>query len=431
LAAAMGGVVLFVSLVGMRGYYSGRILIDDYKSLADTLNAYAQPGDAVVLHSDRDWPIFDYHANREWVGVPHLWQVDAETAVSFLQPIWQESDGVWLALTPYANVTDPDGRIPAWLEEAAVAAAEYSYGDKALRFYARTPERAALLGTPVLGVEPQFDAFSVIKPGFHFIGYDLPSGTYQSGDAIRLGLYFFRSERMAEEHHTIEIGVKDEAGKAWQWASVPFSPDDPVSADGVLRKEVTLRVPADALSGVYTLYGLNCGGEGEQFAQIRIKQRFQEFVTAGDVEIARPLDAAFANGIRLLGYDVAEERIAPGEPVRLRLFWQTTEPVAAQFKVFTHLLGEAYNAETGNFLWGQQDNEPVNNKRPTTTWRPGEVIVDAYALPTAVNAPPGVYKLEIGLYDPVTGERLQRIDEGGTAVADHIILDTTITIQSP
>ncbi|MFO7682735.1 MAG: glycosyltransferase family 39 protein, partial [Chloroflexota bacterium] len=111
LAAALSSVVFYVSWVGMQGYYSGRILMDDYKSLANTLAAYAQPGDAVVLHSDRDWPIFDYHADRPWTGVPHLWAVDGETAVSFLSPLWQNSSGVWLVLTPYANVTDPAGYI--------------------------------------------------------------------------------------------------------------------------------------------------------------------------------------------------------------------------------------------------------------------------------------------------------------------------------
>ena len=42
--------------------------------------------------------------------------------------------------------------------------------------------------------------------------------------------------------------------------------------------------------------------------------------------------------------------------------------------MFTHVLGEVYNADAGNFLWGQQDNEPLNGTRPTSTWRTDEVI---------------------------------------------------------
>jgi 4-amino-4-deoxy-L-arabinose transferase-like glycosyltransferase len=427
-AVVLSGVVLFVSLVGMRGYYSGRVLIDDYKSLADTLTAYAQPGDAVVLHSDRDWPIFDYHADTTWIGVPHLWEVDGETAVSFLQPIWQDPDGIWLALTPYANVTDPSGTIPAWLDEQAIATLDYTYGDKALRFYARTPERAAQLGEMAPTAKPQFAAAVTVKPGINFVGYDLPSRTYHSGDTLRMALYFSRDGAKADENLALEVGLKDQNGQAVQWSTVSLALADQPSDANLIRKEVVFQLPPDTDTGDYAFYLFNCGA-CEQFAQVHIKQRFQEFVAVGDVEIAHPMNSAFANGIRLLGYDIAEETIAPGEPVRLRLFWQTTAPVDAQFKVFTHLLGDVFNAETENFLWGQQDNEPVNNKRPTTTWRPGEIIVDAYAMPTALNAPAGSYTLEIGLYNPVTGERLLVVDDG-TVIADHIILDSWVIIKN-
>lgn len=430
LAAALSGMVLFVSLVGMRGYYSGRILVDDYKSLADTLAAYAQPGDAVVLHSDQDWPIFDYHANMPWVGVPHLWDVDEETAVNFLTPLWQNNDGIWLALTPYAHVTDPNNHLSHWLDKQAIATVNYNHGDKALRFYARTPERAAQIGTMADGAEPQFDTYTVVKPGFHFVGYDLPSGSYHSGDTMRMALYLFRGEPMANDSHAMEIGLKGKDGQAVQWATVQLTPDDQTSAAGLIRKEAVFQIPPDTAEGNYQLYLLNCGGDCEQFAQVWIKERFQPAVGADEVDIPHLLATSFTNGIQLLGYDVAETAVTPGKPVRMTLYWQATDPIDTQFKVFTHLLGDTFNAETENFLWGQQDNEPVNNRRPTTTWRPDEVIIDAYAMPTALNAPTGTYTLEVGLYNPVTGERLSIIDDAGKVIGDHIILDTPIEIDA-
>ena len=106
----------------------------------------------------------------------------------------------------------------------------------------------------------------------------------------------------------------------------------------------------------------------------------------------------------------------------LTLYWQTPEPVTRNFKVFTHVLGDVYHAETENFLWAQQDNEPVNNKRPTSSWRSEEVIVDPYEMTLPTNTPAGLYSLEIGLYDAIGGERLLLVDESGTAASDHIIL---------
>jgi hypothetical protein len=55
---------------------------------------------------------------------------------------------------------------------------------------------------------------------------------------------------------------------------------------------------------------------------------------------------------------------------------------------------------------GQQDNMPVQNELPTTCWQPGEFVTDPYDIPIASDAPPGLYKLEVGMYYLPTGERL-------------------------
>ena len=421
-------VVIGVSLTGMRGYYDGRVLLDDYKSLADTLRAYAHENDAVILYSDPDWPIFAYHYAGSWTGLPHLWHVTPETAVEFLAPLWEASDGIWLAMTPYGSVTDPNGEIPAWLAEQATAVSEYDFGDKALRFYARTPARAATVSVVAAEVEPEFPLFAVVKPGMHFLGYDLPSHTYRSGDTIRMAFYFYRNWRMEDESHTMEIGLTDRTGRSWVSDLTRLTPDDTVSVEGIIRKEMTFTIPPEAPSGPYSFYMFNCGGELDHFATFNVQQRNLDFVDPADVTITHPLDVPFANGIRLLGYDVENETVPPGGAVHMTLYWQADQPITGQYKVFTHLLGDVYNAETDNFLWGQQDNEPVNGRRPTNTWRAGEVIIDAYALPVAANAPAGVYTLEVGLYNPITGERLLVVDAGGTAVADHVLLETAVTV---
>jgi hypothetical protein len=152
-------------------------------------------------------------------------------------------------------------------------------------------------------------------------------------------------------------------------------------------------------------------------AHVQIRQRSQNALTAIDVDIENRLNVRFENGSQLLGYAIENETITAGEPLHLTLYWQTDIPITGTYKVFTHLLGEVWNAETGNFLWGQQDNEPVNGKRPLSTWRTGELIVDSYAMPTALNGVNGRYTLEIGLYNPVTGIRL--LTEDGS---DHILL---------
>jgi hypothetical protein len=422
LALILSLVVLAASWVGLRSYHEGRVLLDDFKSLAATVQAHAQPDDAVVLYSDRDWPIFAYHYPEEWYGVPNNWDVTAEVAESYLRPIWEQHDGLWLVTTQYAAETDPRGIMPSWLEGESKGSAESFYGDKALHFFARTPERAQTIDLLAAAASPQFSTDIVTKPGIRLSGFDLPSRTYHGGDMVHLGTYWTVDNGIIDENSDVQIDMVDRDGNILPWSSMHIERDDFTAESGLIRKETVVQIPFDVPSGRYSLSLLDENGEMASFAGLEIRQRNRPFLSLSDVPIAIPLNMAFENGIRLLGYDLENDMMAPGDELDLTLYWQTPELVARDYKVFTHLLGDVYNAENDNFLWAQQDNEPVNNKRPTTTWRVEEVIVDPYEMTLPINTPAGQYSLEIGLYDPINGKRLLLVDETGTAVSDHIIL---------
>ncbi len=408
-------IVLFVSWVGMKDYHHGRVLVDDYGALAAALAAYRGENDGVILYADRDWPIFAYHYADAWNGVPSGWNVDGETAVSYLSPLWQAHDGLWLVTTPYGTATDPDGHIPAWLAENAAASQTWEYGDKALTFYAKTAERAAATALYNGVTLPQFRQL-IFTEEAAFIGYDLPAHTYHTGDTIRLGSYW---QWHLEGISSPVIRLVDKMGKTWGETAVSFSPDSLTSITRQLRYEHHFPIPADAPSGSYAIMV-----DDTAVTHVQIRQRTQNVLTAADVDIENRLDVRFQNGVQLLGYAIENEAMTAGEPLHLTLYWQTDKPISGTYKVFTHLIGEVWNGETGNFLWGQQDNEPVSGKRPLPTWRTNELIVDSYGMPTALNAPDGRYTLEIGLYNPVTGDRL--LTEAG---ADHILL-SPITLHA-
>jgi hypothetical protein len=258
-------------------------------------------------------------------------------------------------------------------------------------------------------------------PGVTLAGYDVATRDYKSGDTIHLFLYWTSRGETA----VTEAGLMDEEGKAWKWDQV----GNGAPTRDRSREQVDLVVPPDAPSGEYTFYVFNENRNAVRFGQVQLRQKQTVLLTPADVNMAHQLNVDFGAGIRLLGYDIETETPHPGGTVRLTLYWQAQTPVERRYKVFTHLLGDVYNAETENFLWGQQDNEPVNNSRPTSSWRPGEVIVDSYAIPISQQAPAGRYRIEIGLYEPVTGERLPLVDKVGTAVADHLILtDVSVTV---
>ncbi len=124
-----------------------------------------------------------------------------------------------------------------------------------------------------------------------------------------------------------------------------------------------------------------------------------------------PLDITVGNVITLAGYD-APERLAPGDPLRLALYWQMEDLVERDFKVFVHLFAPE------GALVAQSDVVPVGWSYPTTAWQPGETIRDVHLILLDGDLPRGDYRVLVGMYDPETGARLPLRDAQGTPLAD-------------
>ncbi len=135
------------------------------------------------------------------------------------------------------------------------------------------------------------------------------------------------------------------------------------------------------------------------------------------------LEARLGRSIELVGYDLEPEEPVPGGTLHLTLYWRAVARPASPYTVFTHLLGE------GETLVGQQDNMPVQDTLPTTCWQPGEFVADPYDIPVAADAEPGVYVLEVGMYDLLTGERLPVSGPPGQP-ADRLLL-RPVRLASP
>lgn len=120
---------------------------------------------------------------------------------------------------------------------------------------------------------------------------------------------------------------------------------------------------------------------------------------AGSVDLA-PGGRGWRNGISLEQALALEGELSPGQILRLDLAWQAAEPIPEAYKVFVHLQA------AGGRLAAQRDAEPLDGTRPTTGWHPGETIADRAGLWLPADLAPGEYRLLLGLYDAVTGERV-------------------------
>jgi hypothetical protein len=90
------------------------------------------------------------------------------------------------------------------------------------------------------------------------------------------------------------------------------------------------------------------------------------------------------------------------------------------YVVFSHLL-----AEDGHLI-AQHDSPPANGSQPTTGWLAGEYITDVHEMSFNETGYHGQARIEVGLYDPVTGDRLLLSDG-----SDHLIFPVTVTIEQP
>jgi hypothetical protein len=132
------------------------------------------------------------------------------------------------------------------------------------------------------------------------------------------------------------------------------------------------------------------------------------------------LDAQLGDSIRLLGYSLLTDTIAPGDILPLTLFWQAKAPLTTRYKVFVHVLDADDRPPVA-----QIDREPGGGLIPTTIWQPGQTVIDRYGVVIPSNAAPGRYRIAVGLY----GFDGARLKVWGASSSDQVILSEITVAQ--
>ena len=106
-----------------------------------------------------------------------------------------------------------------------------------------------------------------------------------------------------------------------------------------------------------------------------------------------PLNEAFAEPVRITGYNVDSRRISIDTPLRFGLYLEAEQPIAGNYQIFTHLV-----APDGTLI-AQADHIAGADSYPTSLWQPGNLLYNRFEIPVPAGTPPGEYQVLIGLYD--------------------------------
>lgn len=187
-------------------------------------------------------------------------------------------------------------------------------------------------------------------------------------------------------------------------------------------QQVGDRLPLEVVTSTQVVSSFD-GGTALKLMEVRDGQPVTPRRLFEPPSIPNPLQADLAHQVRLLGYGLGLDALHSGQTLHLTLYWQALAKMEEDYTVFTHLI------DREGRLWGQKDNFPVGGTRPTSGWLVGEIVVDEYDIPVQGDAPPGVYTIEIGMYDLISGERIAAFDEEEERLADDRVILTKVEVE--
>ena len=275
--------------------------------------------------------------------------------------------------------------------------------------------------------------------GVKLIGADVETESARPGEAIELVLYWQALAPMDRDYstfvhlldeHEIVVAQRDMFPGQGLWPTSQMKPGDVIASRYVLNIPATTYAPS-ALTwevGVYDkslpgeprllASGVRCqaprcqvtgadGGDNVRFGSVALRQAPGEAPNAVSYNLG--------NQIELIGYAMDRRAAAPGESIRLTLYWRARSRMPVDYTVFTHVL------QPPETIWAQHDKPLVPS---SSTWEAGQVVSDTYSLTIRPETPAGVYEVEIGVYNAAspTFDRLRVVTDDGRIIENYILL---------
>lgn len=350
----------------------------------------------------------------------------------------------WASVLPPRAYTCPDGTpisSRSFVAHAALSSGQYqlAFDDgRSLAVQVDLPERSfapppAALSTSPTTLNVRVDDHLILHNYRTDLEAILPGQTITVDtlwQARRTTEQYYVSSVQLLDHNLINW-AQDDRQLGFRYPAVLWAPGEYV------RQLHQLQVGRHVAAGVYqlklTVYNFtNDRIEPVALTALDEPQALDELPLLGQVRVLDPANeagpsteqlATVGKTIKLRGYDLDTNDLEPGGTLDLALHWSSRYRPPSDYTVFTQLIGP------DGRVYGQQDNPPQGGSYPTSEWAVQDRVVDHYRIPLAEDAPPGEYRLVVGMYRPETGERLPARQEDGRRWTDDAILISILPLD--
>jgi len=391
-------------------YFDIRFTKADFRGVARRIEEHIGPDEAVILTSGHMYPVFTYYyRGHNWHPIPAERTLSTEHTLNFsvaadLNRALAGKSGLWVVLWQ-DEVVDPNGFLLMMLEEKGKLLEAEDLWHVRLRHFA-LPEGVHFFSQPDIQHPTEINFEGRIK----LLGYDSPF-------AIRDSLFtiYWQAEQQLDDDYKVSLRLRDEEGHYWgrldrrpaaylypttRWKvgellfghySLPILPGTP---PGEYQLEVVLYSEArpEGLDAV-DADGVARGASAVIGTVTVPKGSLLQPPSREELGISQPLKANLSGRIALLGYELGQAVVQPGDSLYLMLFWQALADVGEDYSLTVALVDEDGKAI------GEERFSPLVRAYPTSRWVAGEVWRGQYDFTVPIEAQPGQAQLQIGLVD--------------------------------
>lgn len=244
--------------------------------------------------------------------------------------------------------------------------------------------------------------------GLQLNGYSNPPSELQWGDQFDLTLLWSGTAKLSNDE-TLNLMMEGQGASQELLRDVLVGGPTYLTSvwreNEAIKQLLQVQIPIDLASGIYNVILTSPDGDKEiNLGQVQVKGRTRLFELPGNIQ--NPVNISLGEYVKLVGFNL---NLTDSDTVALTLYWQSLQSMTDSYKVFVHVLDQDQQ------LIDQRDQIPMAGQAPTTTWLPGEIIVDKYEF-SIDPVPTSDYQLAIGLYDEKTGKRLNVPNNSDNAI---------------